>query len=340
MRNSSILRFMTTALLLVMIFVGFEVFTYSSDEIKTEDENYQSKFNEDYKIYTINIPEKMDFCGEVVPTFDQDVMERLDRELLVNTYWQSNSLLYHKRASKWFPVIVPILKANGIPEDFKYLALVDSGLMNVVSPAGASGFWQILKSTAQGYGLEVNKDVDERYNVVRSTEAACKYLNEAFKLYGNWTLAAASYNMGMGGVNKQLKRQKAKTYYDLLLNRETSRYVFRIIAAKEIHKNPTQYGFHYREKDLYKPRETYSITIDTTVSDLALFAELNKVNYKILKIFNPWMRQSFLPNKSRKKYKVLFPKSGYYDFSSTELPTPVDSSSSAVDTLQVEEIHE
>ncbi|MFT4980396.1 MAG: membrane-bound lytic murein transglycosylase D [Bacteroidia bacterium] len=340
MRNSSILRFMTTALLLVMVFVGFEVFTYSSDEIKTEDENYQSKFNEDYKIYTINIPEKMDFCGEVVPTFDQDVMERLDRELLVNTYWQSNSLLYHKRASKWFPVIVPILKANGIPEDFKYLALVESGLMNVVSPAGASGFWQILKSTAQGYGLEVNKDVDERYNVVRSTEAACKYLNEAFKLYGNWTLAAASYNMGMGGVNKQLKRQKAKTYYDLLLNRETSRYVFRIIAAKEIHQNPTQYGFHYREKDLYKPRETYSITIDTTVSDLALFAELNKINYKILKIFNPWMRQSFLPNKSRKKYKVLFPKSGYYDFSSTELPTSVDSSSSAVDTLQVEEIHE
>jgi hypothetical protein len=331
---------MTTALLLVMVFVGFEVFTYSSDEIKTEDENYQSKFNEDYKIYTINIPEKMDFCGEVVPTFDQDIMERLDRELLVNTYWQSNSLLYHKRASKWFPIIIPILKANGIPEDFKYLALVESGLMNVVSPAGASGFWQILKSTAQGYGLEVNKDVDERYNVVRSTEAACKYLNEAFKLYGNWTLSAASYNMGMGGVNKQLKRQKAKTYYDLLLNRETSRYVFRIIAAKEIHKNPTQYGFHYREKDLYKPRETYSITIDTTVSDLALFAELNKVNYKILKIFNPWMRQSFLPNKSRKKYKVLFPKSGYYDFSSTELPTPIDSSSSAVDTLQVEEIHE
>ncbi|MGB1319110.1 MAG: lytic transglycosylase domain-containing protein, partial [Flavobacteriales bacterium] len=148
MRNSSIIRFMASVSLLAMVFVGMEVFTYSSDEIKTEDENYQSKFNEDYKIYTINIPEKMDFCGEVVPTFDQDILERLDRELLVNTYWQSNSLLYHKRAAKWFPVIVPILKKNGIPEDFKYLALVESGLMNVVSPAGATGFWQILKKTA------------------------------------------------------------------------------------------------------------------------------------------------------------------------------------------------
>ncbi|MGB0918515.1 MAG: transglycosylase SLT domain-containing protein, partial [Flavobacteriales bacterium] len=180
----------------------------------------------------------------------------------------------------------------------------------------------------------------ERYNVVKSTEAAYKYLNEAYGRYNNWTLAAASYNMGMGGVNKQLKRQKAKTYYDLLLNSETSRYVFRIIAAKEIHENPTKYGFHYREKDLYKPQQTYSIVVDTTVSDLASFAEMNKVNYKILKIFNPWMRQSYLPNKSRKKYTVLFPKSGYHDFSSTELPALVDSSSSAVDTLQVEEIHE
>lgn len=340
MRNSSIYRFLASVSLLVMLFIGFEVFTYSSDELKTEDENYQSKFNEDYKIYTVNMPTKMDFCGEAVPTFDQDVLERLDRELLVNTYWQSNSLLYHKRASKWFPVIVPILEENGVPEDFKYLALVESGLMNVVSPAGAAGFWQILKKTGQEYDLEVNNDVDERYNVVEATNAAAHYLKDAYDIFGSWTLAAASYNMGMGGVNKQLKRQKVKTYYDLLLNSETSRYVFRILAAKEIHENPTKYGFHYREKDLYQVPQTYSITVDTTVSDLAYFAELNKVNYKILKIFNPWMRQSYLPNKSRKKYTVLFPKSGYYDFSSTELPTPLDSSSSAVDTLQVEEIDE
>ena len=212
--------------------------------------------------------------------------------------------------------------------------------MNVVSPAGATGFWQILKKTGQEYGLEVNSGVDERYNVKLSTHAAANYLKDAYAIYKNWTLAAASYNMGMGGVNKQLKRQKVDTYYDLLLNNETSRYVFRIIAAKEILENPTKYGFHYREKDLYKPPQTYSVVVDTTISNLAAFAGKNNVNYKILKIFNPWMRQSYLPNKSGRKYKILFPKSGYFDFSSTELTISVDSSSSAVDTLQLEESHE
>jgi hypothetical protein len=333
-------RFVTSISIIVIVFFGIEVFTYSSDEIKTEDENYQLKFNQDYRVYSLNIPANLAFCGEQVPVYDQDVRERLDRELLVNTYWQSNSLLYHKRASKWFPVIEPILKENGVPDDFKYLCLVESGLMNVVSPAGATGFWQILKKTGQEYGLEVNNGVDERYNVKLSTHAAAHYLKDAYAIYKNWTLAAASYNMGMGGVNKQLKRQKVDTYYDLLLNNETSRYVFRIIAAKEILENPTKYGFHYREKDLYEPPQTYSVVVDTTISNLAAFADKNNVNYKILKIFNPWMRQSYLPNKSGRKYKVLFPKSGYFDFSSTELPIPVDSSSSTVDTLQLEENHE
>lgn len=330
-------RFIASVALIAFVFVGFEVFTYSSDDLRSEDENYQLKFNQDYRVYSLNIPEDLSFCGEEVPVYDLDIRERLDRELLVNTYWQSNSLLYHKRASKWFPIIEPILKENGVPDDFKYLCLVESGLMNVVSPAGATGFWQILKKTGQEYGLEVNNDVDERYNVVKSTNAAAHYLKDAYDIYGSWTLAAASYNMGMAGVNKQLKRQKVDTYYDLLLNNETSRYVFRIIAAKEILENPTQYGFHYREKDLYKPPSTYSVKVDTTISDLTVFAQQNQVNYKILKIFNPWMRQSYLPNKSRKKYEILLPKSGYYDFSSTELPTLVDSSSSAVDTLQLDE---
>lgn len=340
MNSRTTYRFLTSISIIAMVFVGLEVFTYSSDEIKTEDENYQLKFNQDYRVYSLNIPGNLTFCGEEVPVYDQDVRERLDRELLVNTYWQSNSLLYHKRASKWFPVIEPILKENGVPDDFKYLCLVESGLMNVVSPAGATGFWQILKKTGQEYGLEVNSGVDERYNVIKSTNAAAHYLKDAYDIYESWTLAAASYNMGMGGVNKQLKRQKVDTYYDLLLNNETSRYVFRIIAAKEILENPTKYGFHYREKDLYEPPKTYSVVVDTTISDLAAFAVQNNVNYKILKIFNPWMRQSYLPNKSGRKYEILFPKSGYFDFSSTELPTPVDSSSSAVDTLQLEENHE
>ena len=327
-------RIVVTCILGVFALVSFEVFTYSSDELKNEDQNFQEKFNEDYRVYSLNIPEDLTFCGEEVPVYDKDIYERLDRELLVNTYWQSNSMLYHKRASKWFPIIEPILKKNGVPEDFKYLALIESGLMNVVSPAGATGFWQILKTTAQGYGLEVNAYVDERYNVELATEAACKYLKEAHDRYVNWTLAAASYNMGMNGVDRQLKRQKVDSYYDLLLNDETSRYVFRIIAAKEIIENPTKYGFHYRFKDLYMPPETYALKVDTSISDLATFAEMQGVNYKILKIFNPWLRDTYLTNRSGKQYHILLPKKGYHDFRSAEHVSATIENVESEDTLQ------
>jgi membrane-bound lytic murein transglycosylase D len=327
---------LTGILLGVVILMGYELFTFSSDEHKTEDQNYQHKFNEDYRVYSLNIPTDLTFCEEEVPVYDMDVYERLDRELLVNTYWQSNSLLYHKRASKWFPIMEPILKKNGVPDDFKYLCLIESGLMNVVSPAGATGFWQILKTTGQEYGLEINSNVDERYDVVKATEAACKYLKESHDKYGNWTLAAASYNMGINGVERQLERQKVNNYYDLLLNAETSRYLFRIIAAKEILEHPTKYGFHYRLKDLYMPPETYTVKVDTAISDLALFAEKHGVNYKILKIFNPWLRETHLNNKSRKEYTIEFPKSGYFDFQSTEVE--VDSNAVAPkDTLSIPE---
>jgi len=336
--SGQIIKLLGGIFIALIVIIGFEMFTFSSNDHSDENQSYQNKFNEDYRIYSINIPENLDFCGEVVPLKDLDVSERLDRELLVNTYWQSNSLLYHKRASKWFPVIEPILMENGVPDDFKYLALVESGLMNVVSPAGAAGFWQILKKTGQEYGLEVNNDVDERYHVEKATVAACKYLKESYERYGSWTLAAASYNMGIGGVGKQLKRQKANNYYDLLLNSETSRYVFRILAAKEIHENPTKYGFHYRLKDLYLPHETYAVKVDTTINDLVAFADGHKVNYKILKVFNPWMRQTFLPNKSRKKYEILFPKSGYYDFRSTELEP--DTLINSDENLQLDEGYE
>lgn len=334
MKLSTLYRVVGTVSLAVLVLIGFEVFTFSSDELKTEDQNFQEKFNEDYRVYSLNIPENLTFCGEEVPVYDQDVYERLDRELLVNTYWQSNSLLYHKRASKWFPIIEPILKEHGVPEDFKYLALIESGLMNVVSPAGATGFWQILKKTAQEYGLEVNSNVDERYHVEKATEAACKYLNEAQERFGSWTLAAASYNMGMGGVNRQLARQSVDNYYDLLLNAETSRYVFRIIAAKEILENPTKYGFHYRFKDLYLPPETYQVKVDSAIHDLPTFAEAHNANYKILKIFNPWLREAHLNNGSRKQYTFDFPKSGYHDFRSTEVETTRPATESSNDTLQ------
>lgn len=332
---SRLYQILGTIALGLLVIIGIEVFTFSSNEKKTEDQNFQQRFNEDYRIYSLTIPEDLKFCGEEVPVFDQDVYERLDRELLVNTYWQSNSMLFHKRASKWFPIIEPILKENGVPDDFKYLAIIESGLMNVVSPAGATGFWQMLKGTAQGYGLEVNSYVDERYNVEKATEAACQYLKEAHEKYGNWTLAAASYNMGMNGLERQLERQNVSNYYDLLLNSETSRYVFRIIAAKEILDNPTKYGFHYRLKDLYMPPETYTITVDTGISDLSAFAEKHGANYKILKIFNPWLRDTYLTNNSGKTYKIQFPKSGYHDFSSTEPPISADSLAIGTDTLGI-----
>ncbi|MCF8276613.1 MAG: lytic transglycosylase domain-containing protein [Flavobacteriales bacterium] len=328
-------RLVTSIVLLLTVLLGPHLFLFSSDDHKNEDENFQDRFNEDYRVYSVNIPENLAFCGEKVPVIDEDVHERLDRELLINTYWQSNTMLYHKRANKWFPVIEPILKANGIPDDFKYLALVESGLMNVVSSAGAVGFWQLLKTTGQEYGLEVNEVIDERYNVVKSTEAACKYLNAAYKRYGSWTLAAASYNMGMNGVERQMNRQEANNYYDLLLNDETSRYVFRVLAAKEIHEHPTKYGFHYRLKDLYTPQQTYTLGVDTAIADLAKFAHDHKANYKILKVFNPWLRDTYLANKSGRHYDILLPKSGYYDFTSTEIESVIDSLKSSQDTLQL-----
>lgn len=317
-----------------LILVGFELFIYSSDELKTEDENFQDKFNEDYRVYSVLIPENLNFCGEKVPIDDEDVRERMDRELLINTYWQSNSMLYHKRANKWFPVIEPILKQQGVPDDFKYLCLVESGLMNLVSPSGATGFWQLLEATGKSYGLEINSVVDERYHVAKSTVAACKYLKEAHDKYGNWTLAAASYNMGMSGVDRQLKRQDAGYYYDLLLNEETSRYVFRVLAAKTILENPTKYGFHYRQKDLYPARQTFTIKVDSSITDLSKFAKDYKSNYKILKIFNPWLRESYLTNKSGKSYEILLPKSGYRDFRSTEIELMPTIPNSTIDTLK------
>lgn len=303
-------KYVFTFIGLLAILAVSRLFTFSLTD-KQEDKLYDVAFKQDYKIYSVHMPDKLDFAGEPVPLSDFDIVQRADREFLVNTYWQSSTLLLHKRAHQWFPVIEPILKANGIPDDFKYLALIESGLTQVVSPAGATGFWQLMEATAEGYGLEVNKEVDERYHIEKATEAACKYIKEAYDLYGNWTLAAASYNMGMNGLSRQLERQRVSNYYDLLLNSETERYIFRILAIKEIISNPQDYGFYIRKKDLYPALKTYTVQVDTTVSDLVTFAESYGINYKMLKIMNPWLRQTYLPNKSRKKYQIKLPEKGY-----------------------------
>ncbi len=274
---------------------------------ENEDKQYVQAFQNSYGIYAVPIPVNIAFAGEKPPLSDPEVVERLDREIHVNTYWQSNSLLMFKRANRYFPVIEPILKANGVPDDFKYLALIESGLTNVVSPAGAVGFWQIMKGTGQDYGLEINNEVDERYHLEKATEAACKYLLEAKAKFGSWTLAAASYNMGMNGLQNQLERQKADDYYDILLNSETARYVFRILAVKAIMESPKEYGFHYREKDLYQPLPTQTVVVDSTVSHFADWAAQFGMSYKTLKYYNPWLRQNYLNNKSGKSYAIQVP---------------------------------
>ena len=265
-----------------------------------------------YQISAIDIPEDLNFAGESVPIGDPEIMERVDREFLVNTYWQSNALLLMKRANKYFPIIEPILAKNNIPEDFKYLAVAESGLQNVVSPAGATGFWQIMKATGREYGLEVNANVDERYHIEKSTQVACEYLNKWKNRFGTWTLTAAAYNAGPAGVQKYMDIQKVDDYYDLLLGQETGRYVFRILAIKEILSNPGNYGFELGDDDLYRKVPTFTVEVDTVVKDWADFADLYEINYKILKRHNPWLREPHLNNASRKKYTIEIPNKGYY----------------------------
>jgi membrane-bound lytic murein transglycosylase D len=266
----------------------------------------------DYNVYALEMPEDLNFAEEAVPVENPDIYERMDRELLVNTYWQSNGLLMFKRAQKYFPIIEPILEKNGVPNDFKYLAVIESGLTNAVSPAGARGFWQIMKTTGRENGLEVNSNVDERYNLELATEVACNYLKKAKEKLGSWTLAAAAYNAGNAGISKRLNEQDVDNYYDLLLGEETGRYMFRIVALKEILNNPNKYGFNFNKDHLYKPIPTYKIEVDTAVTDFTQFAERFGINYKILKLHNPWLREKHLNNKSRKMYQIEIPKEGYY----------------------------
>lgn len=256
-------------------------------------------------------PTTTDFAGETTPLHVVDVRERLDRELLINANLHSTTTLILKRANRAFPVIEPILQKYGIPDDFKYLAVIESGLVNAVSSAGARGVWQFMPETAKEKGMEINDFVDERYHLEKSTEAACKYLLAAKNKFGSWTMAAASYNGGMNGVNKKIEEQQVTNYYDLALTEETSRYVFRILALKEIMKNPGKYGFNIYPTDLYSPIPTKKIEVDSTITDLASFAKTQGINYKILKIHNPWLRDKKLVNPSKKKYEIEIPTEGY-----------------------------
>ena len=266
----------------------------------------------DTKYSPVGYSLKMDFSGEEVPTFMADVQERLDKEMITNMNYHTNTTLVIKRANKVFPIIEPILAKYGVPDDFKYLAVIESSLVNAVSPAGARGVWQFMPATAKEKGMEVSDEVDERYHLEKSTEAACKYLLSAKEKFGSWTLAAASYNGGMNGISKKMEEQQVDNYYDLLLTEETSRYVFRILALKEIMKNSDKYGFSIPKEALYYTIPTKKIVVDSSITDLAKFAKTQGVNYKILKIHNPWLRDKKLTNTSRKKYEIEIPTSGYH----------------------------
>lgn len=325
------LSFLSSFLLIALLGFMVNLLSFSGEKIPAAENDYIDDFTEKYAVFAIDFPRDLSFAGEKVPLENFDVHENLDREFLVNTYWHSQSFLFIKRAYRYFPVIDQILKQNGIPADFKYLCVAESGLTNSVSPAGATGFWQFMKATAIKYKLEINDEIDERYNLVKSTRAACKYLKDSYSVYKNWALVAASYNAGMGNIDNQLKKQKVNSYYDLLLNEETSRYVFRIIAIKTIMENPRQFGFRYRTKDLYPPLAYTEVEIDTTISDLTEFALLNNINYKILKYFNPWLRQNSLTINDGKKYTILIPKPGSRELE--KLWLEADTAAAVADTL-------
>jgi len=311
-KKNNLLKASNLVLIPLALFGLFQLFTFSFD--KEEEEGvHQSKMEEDYQIFSLRPPTEILFAGEKVPLKEPEVYERLDREIHSNTYFHSNTILYFKKANRWFPVIEPILKENGIPEDFKYLALIESGLQNVVSPAGAAGYWQFMKATGKEYGLQIDTEVDERYHVEKATKAACQYLKDSYELYGDWALVAASYNAGKGRVSSELDRQKATSYFDLLLVEETGRYVFRILAVKHIFENPKKYGFNIRKADLYSTLDYTTVAVDSSVTSFADFAKQHNISYKILKHFNPWLREAYLTNTLKASYEIKLPTNTDYE---------------------------
>ncbi len=294
----------------VILILVSGIFIYGLTEDRSQDRDYRNLFYRHYRIIPPEVPAKLDFAGENMPLNLYYVRESLERELLANTYMHSSTIMMFKRANRWFPIIEPILKKNKIPDDFKYLVLAESNLVNVVSPAGAEGFWQFIKTTGIRYGLEITEEVDERYNVEKATQAACDYFRDAYEQYKSWTLVAASYNRGIDGVQKAIDKQKVSNYYDLFLVDETARYVYRIAAIKQVYLHPVQFGFYLRDSDLYPVIPTTTVTVDSGITDLVEFASKMKINYRILRELNPWIRRYSLPNKNKKSYVIRLPKEG------------------------------
>lgn len=270
---------------------------------------YHGANDELLKVHAPNLPDELNLAGERVPMERFEVRERIDREMLDHLYKHSSTLSCIKLANRFFPVIEPILAKNGVPDDFKYLAVIESTLRNLTSPAGAKGYWQFMPATAAQYKLEVSAEVDERFDIIKSTEAACQYLVLSKQRLGSWTAAAAAYNAGEGRITGVGREQLADNYYDMVLVSETSRYVPRIIAMKEIMQNLEKYGYVVEEQDKYPAfTDVTKITVDSTIRHLPTFAKNNGVSYATFKFYNPWLIGSALTNKARKSYTILIPK--------------------------------
>ena len=300
----------TVALIVAIVALVTSIFicaTTTKDSSATNDDGKQPRSNKMPTLYAPPLPDSISFAGEAAPLDIYYVREALDREIIANTFSHTSTLLYLKRANRYFPIIEPILKRNGVPLDFKYLCVAESGLTNATSPAKAQGFWQFMKATGQSYGLEVNDEVDMRNNLEASTEAACKFLKKLRNSLGSWTAAAAAYNCGEGGLSRNLSKQDIKSYYDARLNTETSRYIYRILALKQIMQHPQDYGFYLRRCDLYPAIPFRTATLSGQNIDLYKYAKDNGTTYKLLRDFNPWLTSEKLTNKGNKTYTVKLP---------------------------------
>ena len=294
------------AIILASVAIAGEAFIFATHKEQAEEVHARA-IRADYRIYAPSIPDTLTFAGEKVPLNIYYVREGLDRELVSNMYYQSNTLFNIKRATRYFPTIERILKEEGVPQDFKYLCVIESGLQCVTSPAGAQGWWQFMKATGQKYGLEINDDVDMRNHLERSTRAACRYLKDLRARFGNWTAAAAAYNCGENGLERRFANQHQSSYYDLYLNRETSRYVYRILTLKLIMQHPQDYGYYVRRCDTYPQIPTTEVELSGQNLDIVQFAIDNGTSYKMLRTLNPWIATDTFKNKAGKTYKVLIP---------------------------------
>lgn len=297
----------TIAIVLASLAIAGEAFIFSTQKERNSEETHTRAIRAGYHVYAPPIPDTLYFCGERVPLNIFYVRESLDRELVANMYLQSSTLFSIKRATRVFPTIERILKEERVPEDMKYLCVIESGLQNVTSPAGAGGYWQFMKSTGQTYGLEISDEIDMRNDLEASTRAACRYLKELKRRFGGWTEAAAAYNCGENGLSRRLANQQQKSYYDLRLNQETQRYVYRILALKLIMQHPTDYGFTVRRCDTYPELPFSTVKLSGKDVDLVQFAIDNGTTYKMLRLLNPWLITDKLKNKPGNTYTVRIP---------------------------------